>query len=151
MPELIEMTAQRQPLSPNITFERPAFGPKYEVVDGNHLLLWNSTELVYKLPQNTTLVEVLGPVGEHPRWVGNANCYATLDPRPPWWNGTNFPLSTSKKAVNMTDQTMFVLPLPPNIQYTLRVGALGQENTCPVSSLRTYPFHLYVRTLGPKR
>lgn len=137
--ELKEMTTL---LQWKATFERPFKGAMYSVIKNSHVLLFNSTELVYTLPKNTSLVEVLGPVGTYSNWVGQSQCYATLDPRPPWWNGTNFPLSTAKKMINATDQTVFMLPLPPNIRYTLRVGSFGQENSCSISALRTYPFHL---------
>lgn len=113
----------------------------YDVVDG-HVLLSNTSELVYALPANTTLVEVLGPVGSHGRWRGNAECYATLTPRPPWWRDTNFPRSSSVKGRNATDQTMFLLPTPPDVQYTLHVGAFGQHESCAVAAVRTYPFRL---------
>lgn len=121
-------------------FERPAFGPKYRVNEG-HLLLLNSTELVYAVPPNTTMVEVLGPSGSNAAWLGDSQCYAFLNPRPSWWRTPNFPVSTSRKAINSTEQSMFILPIDPEIQYEVRVGGLGRETSCPVSAIRTYPFH----------
>lgn len=140
--ELRNMTKSRfGPGGKPFVFERPAFGPKYSVLD-NHVVLYNSSEIIYKVPRNTSLVQVLGPVGNHSAWIGNSECYATFSPRPPWWMESSFPLSTSRKLIEGTDQTMFFLPIPPNIEYTLRVGGLGQDTSCPVSGIRTYPHSL---------
>lgn len=120
--------------------DSPITGPAYNVLDG-HVALRNTSEIAYTLPANTTLVEVLGPAGTHPEWMGTSECYAFLNPRPSWWKESNFPLSTSQRQVNATDQTMFLLPIDPEIQYEVRVGALGNTTTCPVGAIRTYPFH----------
>lgn len=114
-------------------------GPKFEVIDG-HVALEN-TELFYPVPSNTTLVEVLGPAGTNPGWRGAAECYAFLNPRPSWWLEGNFPISVAWQPLNATNQTMFLLPIDPEIQYEVRVGTLGNETTCPVSAIRSYPFH----------
>lgn len=127
------------------TFGDPSAGPKYSVVD-DHVVLANSTELVYKLPRNTSVLEVLGPVGSNAAWLGRAMCYAVLDPRPPYWSADiTIPWSTSVKYRmdgNRTNETMFFFPLPPDKEYTVRVGNLGQESRCPVGGFRSYPFHL---------
>lgn len=113
---------------------------QYDVID-DYLLLRNSSELVYQVAPNTTLIEVLGPVGAHPNWLGDSECYAHLNPRPSWWLRSNFPLSSSAKPVNATNQTVFLLPVDPEIAFELRVGGLGRETACPISAIRTYPFH----------
>lgn len=121
----------------------PNFEPSrivWNAIDGG-LLLYRTTELVYGLPSNTTLVEVIGPVGNGTLWKGNSECYAVLNPRPSWWQYANIPRSSSFKIVNATDQTVFLLPIDPSIKYELRVGALGNATTCPLSAIRTYPFH----------
>lgn len=125
---------------PAPVFESSLQRPVYVVTDG-HVALGNSSEIAYTAPQNTTLIEVLGPTGSNPNWVGDAECYAFLNPRPVWWRTSEFPLSTSRKAVAANNQTMFLLPVDPAIQYEVRVGGLGRENTCPVSAFRSYPLH----------
>lgn len=117
----------------------PGF-PNFHFNNG-HLVLENSTELIYTVPSNTTLIEVLGPVGDYSDWSGLSRCYAVLNPRPRWWQKPNFPLSVSQKFVNASDQTMFLLPIDPAIEYEVRVGSYGNETSCPVSAIRTYPFH----------
>lgn len=79
--ELYNMTRVSQ-ANQLMVFRHPVDAPKNLEIDC-HTVLCNSTELVYKLPRNTSLFEVLGPVGEHSAWVGESQCYATLDPRPP--------------------------------------------------------------------
>lgn len=112
----------------------------YHVYDDQLLISWSS-EVTYKVPQNTTLVEVIGPVGTNANWSASSICYAFLDPRPSWWLPNNFPFSNSRKAVNATNQPIFLLPIDPEIWYELHIGSLGVNNTCPVSAIRTYPFH----------
>lgn len=118
---------------------RPHGPPTHNILDG-YLLIGKTTEAVYKVPQNTTLVEVLGPVGDHPDWEGFSTCYATFDPKPSWWNGL-IPSTMSYKYINVNNQTLFLLPIDPTIDFTLRIGAAGND-TCPISGIRTYPFHL---------
>lgn len=124
---------------PDPDFAGPSSG-YYEVHDGYLLISWDS-EVIYKVPQNTTLVEVTGPVGTDGNWEARSVCYASLDPRPSWWLPNNFPFSNSRKAVNATNQTMFLLPLDPEVSYELHIGSPGSNNSCPVSAIRSYPFH----------
>lgn len=112
----------------------------YDVAD-DRLLLKNNSELVYTVPPNTTLVEVLGPVGSYDNYTEYGYCYAHLVPRPSWWLSGNIPTSDSDCPVNATDQTMFLLPIDPANTYQLHVGALGTDETCPVSAIRTYSFY----------
>lgn len=135
--ELRYMNEQRQ--EPVPTFGIPTTGPEYFVTEG-HVVLANHTELVYQVPKNTTLVEVLGPSGTNARWLGNSMCYAYLNPRPSWWKYGNPPVSVSRKALDATNQTMFLLPIDPEVGYEVRIGGLGSTN-CPLSGIRTYPFH----------
>lgn len=115
--------------------------PMYHV-HGDHLLLPGNAEVAYNVPPNTTLIEVLGPVGNRTSiWWGDSECYAYLNPRPSWWLSSNVPTSRSVKPLNATEQTMFLFPIDPAIAFELRVGALGNTTTCPVSAFRTYPFH----------
>lgn len=107
----------------------------------SHLELLNNTELVYTVPSNTTLIEVLGPVGNYSAWEVRSQCYALLNPRPRWWQKTNIPISRSFKDKNATDQTVFLLPIDPGIAHELRIGALGNPGLCPVSAIKTYPYH----------
>lgn len=104
-----------------------------------HTILYNMTELLYSVPHGTALVEVLGPVGDHPDWAGDSECYATLEPPPLWWQDGVFPTSVSRKTANASDQTMFLLPLSPHTQYKLYVGGLSPLTSCPISAIRTYP------------
>lgn len=110
------------------------------MADGR-VLLMTSTEIIYSVPPNTTLVEVLGPSGNQRFWEGDSICYAFLNPRPKWWQSPNYPTSISRKGINATDQSMFILPIDPETEYELRVGSYGEGTTCPVSGIRTYPFH----------
>lgn len=142
---MTEETATELSLMYNITGEDTLpfdlmFYRAYDVAD-DRLLLRNNSELVYTVPQNTTLVEVLGPVGNADNYSEYGLCYAHLNPRPSWWLSPSYPTSDSDCPVNVTDQTMFLLPVDPEIVYQLRVGALGNDTTCPVSAIRTYPFY----------
>lgn len=134
--ELRDMFKQKRLPIPDI--QVPDSGPQFFVNDG-YVVLLNSTELTYDLPDNTTLVEVLGPSGQGQGWEGDSQCYAVFDPRPSWWQSPNFPTSISRKPTNSTEQTMFLLPVDPAVKFKLRVGGLGQNTSCQVSAVRTYP------------
>lgn len=127
-----------------LTFAGPEQQPQHSVVEG-HLLLSINAEASYKLPSNTSVVEVLGPVGANEAWTGRGQCYVTLDPKPWWWTHNGIPYSTARKQFlryNLSNQTMFLLPLSPTAQYTLRIGNLGENTTCAFNGIRSYPFHL---------
>lgn len=124
----------------DLTFPNSTVEPKASVVD-DYILLSNSTEIVYSVPENTSLLHVLGPVGEHSNWEALAHCYSALQPRPSWWIKGGFPVSQQAKPENKTGESLFWLPIDPTVKYTLRVGALGNENTCAVSDIQTFPFH----------
>lgn len=143
--ELIGMYQQRRDLgAPRWPTEAPSQTPpnldKWEVIHDT-LVLRNMSELSYTLPTNTTLVEVLGPVGRSNLTFDGSQCYATLDPRPSWWSNGSFPFAVGEKAVNGTNRTMFLLPVDPAIKSTLQIGGVGMDTTCLVSGMKTYPFH----------
>lgn len=130
--EMFQSTADRQSL-----IQKKA---AIRVVD-EHLVLSPNTEVSYPVPHNTTLVEVIGPVGNNTAWLGGSECYAAFDPHPSWWQKSKFPVSTSLKLINATEQTVFLLPIDPEIVFNLKIGAFGNSSTCPISAIRTYPFH----------
>lgn len=112
----------------------------YDVVDDS-VVLKNSTELTYKIPANTTLIQVLGPVGKYNQSFDGSRCFAALDPHPPWWRNFSFPLSASYKLLNQTNRTMFLLPVDPAVDTTVIVGPVGNVSSCWVSGISSYPFH----------
>ncbi|EKD01034.1 hypothetical protein A1Q2_04655 [Trichosporon asahii var. asahii CBS 8904] len=143
--ELIGMYQQRRDLGPprwptEAPSQRPPNLDKWEVIHDT-LVLRNMSELSYTLPTNTTLVEVLGPVGRSNLTFDGSHCYATLDPRPSWWRNGSFPFAVGERAVNGTNRTMFLLPVDPAIKSTLQIGGVGMDTTCLVSGMKTYPFH----------
>lgn len=105
------------------------------------MVLKNATELSYRVPSNTTLIRVLGPVGIYNESWDGSRCFAYLEPHPPWWNVSGYPVSASWKVVNGTNRTMFLLPVDPAVQTTLYVGPVGNEASCWVSGIQSYPFH----------
>lgn len=115
-------------------------GVTYKIDEG-HIMLKNMTELSYTAPPNTTLIQVFGPVGQLNGSSAGSMCYADLDPPPPWWRNASFPISSSEKAVNGVNRTLFLLPVDPSVQTTVRVGTLGLDSTCFISGISSYPFH----------
>lgn len=121
--------------------ELAALNQTHDIVDGA-LVLQNLTELSYTLPPNTSLVRVLGPVKQDESWKELAVCWAALEPKPSWWFPSNFPTSRSFKEQNAENQTMFILPIDPTIQTTLKIGSsLRANQSCRLSGIQTYPFH----------
>lgn len=112
--------------------------PEYTLERG-YLTLVNQTEMVYDVPQNTTLVEVLGEVG--PDGGSSSECHAVLVPKPSWWIDGNAPRCGPGKEFNRTRQTMFLLPVDPAVKYTLHVGSLRGLGVCPINGVRNYHFH----------
>lgn len=102
------------------------------------LELRNMTELNYTAPESTTLIEVLGPVQRAPDDSANSfKCYAILIPRPSWWSNAGVPLAHLDKPKNITQQTLFLLPVDPDQKYTLIVGP-SENATCLVNHVRSY-------------
>lgn len=119
----------------------PASADEKMVEDG---VLWLSknSELSYKIPKNTTLVEVLGPVGVHGTLGDDRQeCVAHLEPPPFWWTKKRLPFSASLKTQNRVKQTLFLLPLDPTVEHKLYVTSSHANVTCRVSHIRAYPFH----------
>lgn len=113
---------------------------RMDVIDDS-LVLFNSTELSYRVPANTTLIQVLGPVGTYNKTSEPNRCYAAVDPHAPWWGNKSFPRSWSYKLRNDTNRTMFLLPVDPAVDTTVKIGALGDRASCRVSGFKSYPFH----------
>lgn len=106
------------------------FGPgTAHAVNNGSLDLIEGTAMLYKVPRNTTLVEVIGQ--------GGGMCYASLSPQPSWWFNGTFPdcYRGNKTA------SMFLLPVDPTIEYTLTVGDVLYGGYCRISGIRNYPFH----------
>lgn len=119
------------------------FEPTHTVENGA-VSLQNMTELSFAVPPNTTLLRVLGPVRDADEWDQKANCYAALDPEPSWWKPSNFPLSTSYKPNSGSNRTLFLLPIDPTVEFTLRLGPPNPASKCVVDGIQSYPFYLYV-------
>lgn len=78
-------------------------------IHGDTVFLREQTELIYKIPEHTTLVEVLGPVGRENDMdegiegdPGLFECYAYLDPPPFWWVDERLPTSLSLSSLRTT-------------------------------------------------
>lgn len=113
----------------------------HEIVEGV-VVLQNFTEISYTLPPNTTLVQVLGPVKLDDSWTDTAVCWAALDPQPDWWHPANIPVSRSRKEQNSENRTMFIIPVDPTVNTTLKVGSgIRANEACRVSGIKAYPFH----------
>lgn len=125
------------------------------VVDGA-MVLSSLTELSYTPPRNTSLIRVLGPVGDNPgRPTGHEaqlvaqgfrgdfvqRCTAILEPAPAWFNASELPNAEQGGPRNITNSTLFLFPLDPTVQYTLKVLPRNNVSTCIVSGITTYPFH----------
>lgn len=121
----------------SLTFADSSQDTVYSVIN-NYALLQNSTEMAYRIPRNTSLVEVVGPTGAESGWLA---CYAMLEPKPSWWIEGNIPVAQTNKPRNSADRSLFLLPIDPTVHHTIRVGSLGQGRQCAISGFRTYPFH----------
>lgn len=124
---------------------------------GDDMILSSLTELKYTPPANTSLIRVHGPVGDNPeRPTGQEpqlvaqgkstsfeqKCTALLDPLPSWFNLSNLPVAEQDGLRNVTNMTLFLFPLDPAVQYTLKVLPRDNESTCIVSGITTYLFQL---------
>lgn len=101
-------------------------------VSGDALALRDWTEVTYKLPLNTSMVNVTGPVFNE-----TALCYARLEPEPWWWS-RHMPVAYPQKPGERADQTLFVLPTDPTEEYQLVIGSRG--DLCTVSGVTTYAY-----------
>lgn len=111
-------------------------------IEGDSLVLLNFTEMAYKVPPNTTLIRVYGPVGVDNTTYDGGLCYAAVEPRPAWWSNDSFPLAAGYKLTNSTNRTMFLLPVDPAVESMVKIGALGWDASCRISGISSYPFHL---------
>lgn len=114
-------------------------GLDYGAID-NGIQVREYTEVTYDVPENTTLVNVTGPLGE------NFSCYAALKPAPSWWKSDDGPLlgtmgfSNARPEVRESE-TFLVLPLDPTVKYELAMG--GDTNVsakCNVGGITSYSF-----------
>lgn len=110
----------------------PMGNPTYEVSD-DYVELIDSAMLSYKVPPNTTLVEVLSHVNT------TGICFANLTPRPSWWFNGTFPSSDGQS--HGTNETMHLLPVDPTVEYTIGVGPVHWHSRCRINGIRSYPFY----------
>lgn len=117
-------------------------------VHGDTVFLRVQTELIYEVPEHTTLVEVLGPVGRENDMddgidgdPGLFECYAYLDLQPFWWSPKRLPTSLSLKPQNDIQRTLFLLPVDPDVRYKLHIGPTTDGMRCPVSHIRSYSYY----------
>lgn len=117
-------------------------------VHGDTVFLREQTELVYDIPEHTTLVEVLGPVGRENDMddgidgdPGLFECYAYLDPPPFWWTPQRLPTSLALKPQNDIRRTLFLLPIDPAVRHKLHIGPTTDRMRCPVSHIRSYSYY----------
>lgn len=112
---------------------------------GTALRVDGFTEVVYEVPDNTTLLNITGPVGS-----GSFSCYAVLEPRPSWWGELPKLWAEYRQPTN---QTLFVFPLDPTIKYQLAMGSVESQNstsvesekysTCKLGAVTSYSYFWY--------
>lgn len=110
----------------------------------DYVVLSYRQELSYRVPANTTVVRVYGPVGTMDHSKHGNRCYAGLDPQPPWWRNGSFPISASWKVLNATNRTLFILPVDPEVPTTVKIGSFSGgsvDTSCFLSGISSYPFH----------
>lgn len=111
--------------------------PALHDITNNSVVLQNYTELTYKVPSNTSLLNITGPVYDQ-----DLSCYAYLVPEPWWWNDHVMPAANPYKPGYRPDQTLLLMPLDPEQEYELVVGGGGKP--CAVSGVTTYSYNEYV-------
>lgn len=119
--------------------------PLYDYVNEERVVLRNLTELHFTPPDNTSFVEVQGPIRNDEYYWGvrdrNMSCAAILDPLPPWWNTTaGPPLAWQFGPVNISHRPMFLLPLDPTVRYTIKVLPRYNTSICSVNKFTAYPY-----------
>lgn len=129
---------------------------------GADLLLLSLVELTYKVPSGTSLVRVLGPIGVNPAWAKDIDerngvlvsesgtdsnsrlklqCTFLLEPQPPWIDANaTLPISYQDRIRNSTNETLFLIPLDPTVDYKLKVLPPNNRTVCVMSGVQTYPF-----------
>lgn len=116
-------------------------GVDYSSID-NGIQVREFTELTYDVPENTTLLNITGPLGQ------NFSCYAALKPIPAWWKPrTDVPLLgtqqfSSHRAENRSSETFLVLPVDPTVKYKLSMGGYSNYSAkCNVGGVTSYSFY----------
>lgn len=95
--------------------------------------LSNETELHYKVPKNTSVVHIFGPVTQN-------RCYAAFRPPPAWWNSSSpARMSTHREEVS-DNEDMFWLPVDPEVEYELVIGSWRKDYQCYVGGVTSYSF-----------
>lgn len=117
-------------------------GLSWRKTQTNAIVIEGYTELAYDVPDNTTLLNITGPI------MSYYSCYAAIKPRPAWWNG--LPSFRTGAGLALGDQTFFVLPLDPTVKYQLAMGsvdsmsndspALNTYANCAVAGITSYSF-----------
>lgn len=106
----------------------------YDITNSS-VVLYNYTEITYRIPANTSLVNVTGPV-----FPEDTNCYFLLDPEPWWWNDDVMPAADQDKPEYRAEQTLILLPTDPTAEYHLVMGA-GNEKRCALSGVTVYSYN----------
>lgn len=124
-------------------------------VDGENVMLKHTCPLSFFPPSNTSLVRILGPLGENSAWNkptvpsyegGSLSPSCTYDINP-WPKGINnleddgFLKTDQELTQNITNFTLHLVPLDPTVQYRLDVLPAFSFSSCIVSGFRTYSFY----------
>lgn len=105
----------------------------YDVVNGSIALL-NLTEVTYSVPPNTSLINITGPTYPH----DHTGCYMLLEPEPWWWNGDVVPLVAPWAPDYRPDQTLWMIPVDPSVEYQVIIGA--SSSYCTITAITTYSY-----------
>lgn len=115
-------------------------GVDWGMID-NGVQLREYTEVTYDIPENTTLVNITGPLGE------NFSCYTAVKPAPGWWGWNNYTnllgvqSFENSRSEARPSETFLVFPLDPTVKYNLTVGGYGNETAlCNVGGVTSYSF-----------
>lgn len=117
-------------------------GISWRKTQNNAIVVGGYTELAYDVPDNTTLLNITGPI------MSYYSCYAAIKPRPVW--GKKLPSFRTGAGLAPGDQTFFVLPLDPTVRYQLAMGsvdsmtngspALDKYSNCAITGVTSYSF-----------
>lgn len=123
---------------------------------GDSMILQAMVELNYEVPSGTALLSVHGPAGSNPAWSQRPRgaaveleplCTFLLDPQPSWFNNSavlddRLPLAWQDASRNETNTTLFLIPLDPTVDHSLKILSRDNVSVCVVSGIKTYPFKL---------
>lgn len=117
-------------------------GMSWRKTQTNAMIVEGYTELAYSVPDNTTLLNITGPI------MSYCSCYAAVNPRPAWWS--KLPSFRASVRLSPGDETFFVLPLDPTVKYELAIGsvdsmtddtpALDKYSNCGITGVTSYSF-----------